>query len=196
MGLGNPGPDYAETRHNVGFRVVERWVARRGWRLETDAALASRVARGRLGALEVAVLLPQTFMNRSGRAVADAVAHFGIADPEHLLVVYDDLDLPLGRLRLRPAGGAGGHRGLGDIQAWLGREDFPRLRVGIGRPDDATEVIDYVLSPFSPAEEAQLAETLERGVEAIEDVLQSGTRAAMNRVNAPPPRAAAAGDTD
>jgi PTH1 family peptidyl-tRNA hydrolase len=134
-------------------------------------------------------MTPQTFMNRSGRAVARALEHFGVADPEHLLVVYDDLDLPLGRLRLRPGGGAGGHRGLGDIQAWLGREDFPRLRVGIGRPADSGEVIDYVLSAFSPAELTQLPETLARGVDAIEDILRSGTRAAMNRVNAPPPRA-------
>lgn len=186
-GLGNPGPEYAETRHNIGFGVVECWAARRGWRFERVAALESRVALGRVGDSELALLMPQTFMNRSGRAVVRALVHFGIADPEQLLVVYDDLDLPFGRLRLRPSGGAGGHRGLGDIQARLERHDFPRLRVGIGRPAEADEVIDHVLSPFSPDESRALGVVLERGVTALEDVLRNGTRAAMNRVNAPPP---------
>ena len=187
MGLGNPGPDYAATRHNVGSRTVEAWALRRGWRLERVAALESLVATGGFARHDVALQLPQTFMNRSGRAVAKALEHFLVADPEHLLVVYDDLDLPFGRLRLRPLGGAGGHRGLEDIQDWLGREDFPRLRVGIGRPADSSDVIDSVLSSFSPEEQKRLDGVLDGAVDAIEDAQRSGIRAAMNRVNAPPP---------
>jgi PTH1 family peptidyl-tRNA hydrolase len=189
VGLGNPGPDYAATRHNVGSRTVEAWALRRGWRLERVAALESLVATGRFARQDVAVALqlPQTFMNRSGRAVAKALEHFLVADPEHLLVVYDDVDLPFGRLRLRPLGGTGGHRGLEDIQDWLGREDFPRLRVGIGRPADSSDVIDYVLSSFSPEEQKRLDGVLDGAVDAIEDAQRNGIRAAMNRVNAPPP---------
>ncbi len=125
-------------------------------------------------------------MNRSGGAVMRAVAHFGLAEPGSLLVVYDDLDLPFGRLRLRGAGGAGGHRGLSDIQHALERSDMPRLRVGIGHPGPEGDVVDYVLSPFSAAETAALGPLLGRGADALDDILRHGVAAAMNRVNAPP----------
>lgn len=188
VGLGNPGPAYAATRHNVGFDVVECWVARRGWHFQPEPELESRCAQGRLGERPTIALLPQTFMNRSGRAVAHAIERFAIEDPGDLLVVLDDLDLPFGRLRLRPSGGAGGHRGLADIQGVLGREDFPRLRIGIGRPASSGDVVDFVLSPFSPDEARTLGAIHERGADAIDLALTEGPRAAMNRVNATPSR--------
>ncbi len=187
VGLGNPGPEYTDTRHNVGVRVVEAWAARRGWGFAAAPALESQVASGGFGDVEVALLLPQTFMNRSGRAVAWAAAHYGLADAGELLELDDDLDLPFGRLRLRAGGGAGGHRGLDDIQRVLERNDMPRLRVGIGHPGPGGDVVDYVLSPFSASETAALGELLTRGADALDAILRHGVAAAMNRVNAPPP---------
>jgi PTH1 family peptidyl-tRNA hydrolase len=183
VGLGNPGPEYAETRHNVGFRVVELVAARHG------IALAERRFRGRFGTgrvrgVEVALLEPETWMNLSGRSVIEAVRELPLEDvTRDLLVVYDDLDLPFGRLRIRPAGGAGGHKGLGDIQDRLRRNDFPRLRFGIGRPPPGDDPVDYVLSPFGP-EAVGLAARLDAAADAVEAIWLEGVEAAMNRFNA------------
>jgi PTH1 family peptidyl-tRNA hydrolase len=186
VGLGNPGARYAATRHNVGFRVVERLAARHGTVFEASQALAGRVARLVVGGLDCALLEPETFMNRSGESVAAALARWPELAPERdLLVVYDDLDLPLGRLRLRPGGSAGGHRGIADIARALATNTLPRLRFGIGHPGSAAAVADWVLEPFLAEEEAErLPAAIDRAAEAVVCVLTDGLGTAMDRFNA------------
>jgi len=195
VGLGNPGSRYAGTRHNVGFRVVESWAAHSGIALDEERFLG-RFGRGRfepgsVGGFDVAVLEPLTYMNRSGAALAEALSGLSLEDPtSELLVVFDDVDLPFGRLRLRPSGSAGGHRGLGDVIERLGRSDFPRLRFGVGRPETDQDTRDWVLEPFTRAEEGALPGRLRAAVEAINDAFAAGVSDAMNRVNrAPSPEA-------
>jgi len=192
VGLGNPGPEYEHTRHNVGFRVVERFAARHRVALVPEKRLHGRFGTGRVAGAALGILEPLTWMNRSGGAVAAAIDAHPLDPASDLLVVYDDLDLPFGRLRLRPSGGAGGHNGLADIQERLGRSDFARLRVGIGRPPVATDVIDYVLAPFDAGEIASLDGLLDSACDAIEAALREGVARAMNRINAAP--AAPVGD--
>ncbi len=186
VGLGNPGPRYAATRHNAGFRVVERLARRHGIALD-QARFRGHLGRGRARGVEIALIEPQTFMNRSGSSVLEALDGLGIDDPgAALLVVYDDLDLPFGRLRVRPGGGAGGHRGLADIQERLGRDDFPRLRFGIGRPPPGEDPVAYVLAPFAPDEEEALGARLECAADAVETILVEGVTPAMDRFNPAP----------
>jgi PTH1 family peptidyl-tRNA hydrolase len=190
VGLGNPGPRYADTRHNVGVRVLERFAREHALALDT-LRFASRFGSGSFandGArLDVALLAPETFMNRSGEVVAEAVAELEIADvASDLLVVLDDVDLPFGRLRLRAAGGAGGHRGLADLIERLARKDFARLRFGVGRPAPDQETADHVLEAFSAEEQALLPERIERAARAVEVTLRSGVAAAMNEFNRDP----------
>jgi len=193
VGLGNPGPEYADTRHNVGFRVVERLAARWGVALARNRPLRARYGEGTLDGLPVGLLEPWTWMNLSGRAVLAAVRELPLADPSRdLLVVYDDLDLPFGRLRIRPGGGAGGHNGLADIQDRLQRSDFPRLRFGIGRPPPGADPVEYVLAPFDEAQARALDERLELAADAVEAILHDGVEAAMNRFNASRPEEAGA----
>ncbi len=190
VGLGNPGSEYGETRHNVGFRIVERVGARHGIALGRDRKLRALFGTGRIDAVEVGLLLPQTWMNLSGRAVVAAVDGLGIGPlSEDLLVAYDDLDLPFGRLRVRPGGGAGGHNGLGDIQDRLRRNDFPRLRFGIGRPPPDEDPVEYVLAPFDAEQAEALDARLDAAADAIEAVLREGVETAMNRFNAASPPA-------
>lgn len=190
VGLGNPGPDYADTRHNVGVQVLEHFAG--AHRIALDhRRFASRFGSGRLrsaaGVLDVALLAPQTFMNRSGTAVAGAVTELGLADlSESLLVIFDDVDLPFGRLRLRPSGGAGGHRGLADVIERLGSREFPRLRFGVGRPPAGGDTAEHVLEGFSAEERAALPRHLERAVRALEAALEHGVAAAMNAFNRDP----------
>jgi PTH1 family peptidyl-tRNA hydrolase len=191
VGLGNPGPEYEATRHNVGFRVVERLAARRGIALRREPQLAGRFGLGRVAGEPTGLLAPETWMNRSGRAVAAALDAHPLDPAAELIVVYDDLDLPFGRLRLRPRGGAGGHNGLGDIQDVLGRSDFPRLRFGIGRPPPGVDPVDYVLAPRSADEAAALDARLDAACDAIELAFARGVAFAMNAVNAAPPDEAA-----
>jgi PTH1 family peptidyl-tRNA hydrolase len=191
VGLGNPGPDYERTRHNVGFRIVETLAARHRVELRWEARLHAHFGTGRVDGVEVALLEPQTYMNRSGGAVLAALDAHPIDPREDLLVVYDDLDLPFGRLRLRPAGGAGGHNGIGDIAERLGHNEFARLRFGIGRPLAGQDPVAYVLAPFAPGEEERLPERLAAACDAVEAALADGVLRAMNRVNAPPAEAPA-----
>jgi PTH1 family peptidyl-tRNA hydrolase len=188
VGLGNPGRRYEATRHSVGFQIVERFAAR--WGIELgEHRFGGRFGRGSVqggegGPLEVAVFEPETFMNRSGAAVAEALWGLGVVDPAaDLLVVLDDVDLPFGRLRVRPSGGAGGHRGLGDVIEVLERSDFARLRFGVGRPPAPLDTAEWVLEPFSEEEEAQLGERIEAASEALATALFEGVVAAMNRFN-------------
>jgi PTH1 family peptidyl-tRNA hydrolase len=183
VGLGNPGSRYADTRHNVGFRVVERFAERH--RIALDAQrFEGRFGRARLGGLDVGLLLPETMMNLSGAAVGAALRMLPVGDPtEDLVLVFDDLDLPFGRLRLRPDGGAGGHRGMQDVIARLGGGDFPRLRVGIGRPPPEMDPVAYVLARFAPEERRQLPALLDAAAGALDATLRDGVTMAMNRVN-------------
>jgi PTH1 family peptidyl-tRNA hydrolase len=190
VGLGNPGPEYEPTRHNVGFRAVERLAARHAIALAPEKRLHGRFGAGRIGGCEVGILEPATWMNRSGRAVLAALEAHPLDPAADLLVVYDDLDLPFGRLRLRPGGGAGGHNGLGDVQEQLGRSDFPRLRFGVGRPPPGQDAVGYVLAPFDADEAQRLPERLDAACDAIEAALADGVERAMNRVNAPAPEEA------
>ena len=186
VGLGNPGSRYAGTRHNVGFRVVDALAARHGIALG-ERRFDGRFGRGPAGLASgepLGLLEPETFMNRSGASVAEAVGDFELDPSCDLIVVFDDADLPFGRLRLRGRGGDGGHNGLGDVLDWLETRDVPRLRFGIGRPDDPMDTRDWVLGRFGPDEEAELPELLARAADAIECFAEEGVVAAMNRFNA------------
>jgi PTH1 family peptidyl-tRNA hydrolase len=180
-GLGNPGPRYATNRHNVGFRCLELLAARHELAFDKRQKRAV-IASGAIHTRRIILAKPQTFMNESGRAVAP-LARFYKVQPERLLVVYDDLDLPLGTIRLRPEGGSGGHKGMRSIIEQIGTEAFPRLRIGIGRPPGQMDPAAYVLQDFSSEEEPLLEETLEHAVAAIEVWMSEGVEVAMNRYN-------------
>ncbi len=188
VGLGNPGRRYRGTRHNVGSDVVERVAAKLGVRLAGDAW--ARIARARFGRAAVLLAVPETYMNVSGEAVSDLARRRRVR-PQDLLVVHDDLDLPLGRLRLKPGNGAGGHNGVRSIIEHLGTKAFPRLRVGIGRPPARVAAETFVLERFTPEERTAIDEAVERAANAALAVVSDGLDAAMNRVNvreAPPAR--------
>jgi PTH1 family peptidyl-tRNA hydrolase len=190
VGLGNPGPRHARTRHNVGFRVAERFAEDHRIALVHEE-FGGRFGTGEIGgageAIPVAVLEPLTWMNRSGGSVAEAVAALPVPEPARdLLIVFDDVDLPFGRLRLRPAGGSGGHRGLADVIESLARDDFARLRFGVGRPAGGHDTRDHVLAGFSRDEELALPALVARAADAITLALTNGLAAAMNRYNPDP----------
>lgn len=181
VGLGNPGPDYSANRHNVGFRCVARLAAAH------DLAIGKRqkkakAAIGKIREKPVVIAQPQTFMNKSGYAVT-SLLHFYRVPLDQMLIIYDDLDLPLGSIRMRPSGGSGGHRGMRSIIGQLSSREFPRLRIGISRPPGRMDPADYVLQDFSPDEEALLDDVLEQAVGAIEAWLCDGVEAAMSRYN-------------
>ncbi len=180
VGLGNPGPDYANTRHNVGFRVVERVAAQSGIALETRK-FGAILGTGKVAGEPAALLLPQTFMNLSGEAVG-AAARFWKVDPAQVVVAHDELDLELGRVQLKVGGGTGGHNGLKSVVAHLGPE-FVRVRVGIGRPPPRWDAADYVLKGFSKAEEEIAEQQVEVAAEATAAVVKNGTKKAMNDFN-------------
>lgn len=180
-GLGNPGPEYAGNRHNVGFRCVDRLAERHGLDFHKRQKQA-QVALGTIEGRRVILAKPQTFMNKSGLSVA-RLAGFYKVDLERLMVVYDDLDLPPGTIRMRPAGGSGGHRGMASIIRQLGERDFPRLRIGIGRPPGRMDPAAYVLQDFSADEDALIDETLARAVDALETWLTEGVEIGMSRYN-------------
>ena len=184
VGLGNPGTRYSRTRHNVGFLVVERLSERH--RIPLDRrAYAGRIGRGRVGAGSAVLLEPWTFMNASGDSVARACQGLALEDVSRdLVLVYDDVDLPFGRLRVRPGGSSGGHQGVSDVIECLGREDFARLRFGVGRSE--ADTVDHVLRGFTRIEEGRMARHLDRAVDALETVLAEGVERAMNRFNAVP----------
>lgn len=191
VGLGNPGLKYAGTRHNAGFLVAERFAADRRIAL-CEERFCGRfgsgfTSGGSAGRLEVGVLEPATYMNCSGAAVVEAVAELPVENPrQDLLIVLDDMDLPFGRLRLRPSGGAGGHRGLADILERLGSREVPRLRFGVGRPREEAGAVEHVLQRFSPDEEQSLPGQIERAARAVAAALFEGVTPAMNEYNRDP----------
>lgn len=182
VGLGNPGEEYAHTRHNAGFQCLGV-LARRARLSFREKRAHARVAVGEVAGRPVVLARPYTFMNRSGAAAAGLLRWLGLP-PERLLVVYDDLDLPAGTIRLRARGGAAGHKGMTSILAALGTDEFSRLRLGIGRPaDPAQDPMEYVLVPFAAQEEKEWAPVLERAADAVECFLREGIVAAMDRFN-------------
>ena len=187
VGLGNPGKTYAHNRHNVGFQCLNyfaRLHSIRFWHRQCHA----RVGAGKISGEKLLLARPGTFMNLSGKSVACLVRKHKIPLSD-LLVIYDDLDLPLGKIRLRQGGSSGGHKGMNSIISALGSEDFPRIRVGIGRPDGEKQstsedaIVRYVLSDFSRQEEAMIKPVLTTVAEAIDCFLTQGVTAAMNKFN-------------
>ncbi|MGD2116436.1 MAG: aminoacyl-tRNA hydrolase [Acidobacteriota bacterium] len=184
VGLGNPGERYRDTRHNLGFRVVRELARRRGVRvdrLECNALVGALVGEGD-GLL---LVLPQTYMNRSGHALRCLRERRGL-QPDRTLVVYDEVQLPLGRLRLRPGGSPGGHRGMESVVENLRTDQVPRLRLGCAGedgPPSGDDLVDYVLSPFDEAERATAEAMIEQAADACEAWLEEGAEAAMNRFN-------------
>jgi peptidyl-tRNA hydrolase, PTH1 family len=187
VGLGNPGEQYARTRHNVGWMVLDRMAERAGWAGHGRTRDASTVVMGRYRGLDLLLAKPLTYMNDSGVAVRKVLARQR-APLHEMLVVVDDFSLPFGKLRFREGGSAGGHNGLRSIIAELGGEGFPRLRVGIGEPD--RDAVDHVLSVFQPAERQRLDELLDAAADAVEAWARDGLSKAANRYNAYTLRAA------
>lgn len=181
VGLGNPGPRYAGTRHNVGCRVLEHLAAEGGLAF-APGGYEAEVASGELAGVAVLLLKPQAFMNRSGSSVA---AWLGFLDipAARLVVVHDDLDLPLGRLRVVGGAGAAGHRGVASIQEALGTQAFPRVRVGIGRPREGEEAAERVLEEFAPEELPTVAEVVNRAAGAVRALVCEGLTTVMDRYN-------------
>lgn len=182
VGLGNPGPRYAETPHNAGFVVCERFAARHRFPAPSTK-FAGRFTRGRAFGHDVGVLQPQTYMNLSGDSVAQALRYLPV-EPHELVVVFDEMDIPSGRLRLRKAGGHGGHNGLRSIIERLGSQDFPRIRVGIGRPPQGRDPTGHLLSKVHADERERYSATIDLAVDALDCFLEKGFEAAMNRFNA------------
>ncbi len=181
VGLGNPGRKYYGNRHNAGFHVVDRLAAANGLHFKKRRNRA-RLALGTIEETRVVLVKPQTYMNLSGEAVA-GVARFYKVPPDRILVIFDDLDLPLGSLRLRWKGGAGGHKGVASIIARLNSRDFPRLRIGIGRPPGRMSPEAYVLQDFKDEKKLIMEETYQRAIEAIQVALRDGFEMAMNQFN-------------
>ncbi len=181
VGLGNPGRQYLHSRHNVGFRCLDL-VAQRHQVQLADRRRNATIGQGRIEDHPVVLAKPRTFMNRSGIAVRYLLDRFHGSVPQ-LLIVADDMDLPLGKLRLRPGGSSGGHLGLQSIIDELGSQDFPRLRIGIGRPGGATAPVAHVLGKFPSGEELLVVEAVERAAEALAVFLAEGIDTAMNRFN-------------
>ncbi len=183
MGLGNPGPEYVETRHNAGFRLADHLVAR--WRLgPLRRGDRARIAEGVWNGHPVRVLEPQTYMNRSGAALAPLLALEGFEPSRDLLILSDEVALPLGRFRLRGAGSAGGHNGLKSIEGALRRQDYARLRIGVGPvPPGLDELTDYVLGTFPVEEREALDALLDPMADAVETWLDQGIEQAMAKHN-------------
>jgi len=186
LGLGNPGPEYAGHRHNVGFWCADHLASRVGVRLRRSGDAWAAV--GQLAGTPVVVAKPRTYMNRSGRAARQLLAlHAG--KTTDLLVIHDDVDLALGSLRIKQGGGHGGHNGLRSIIQEIGANDFFRIRLGVGRPEDQNEdLADWVLSDFREEERSVALALAERAADAVETVLNAGVAAAMNLHNVPPAR--------
>jgi PTH1 family peptidyl-tRNA hydrolase len=181
VGLGNPGEEYARTRHNVGAEVVELLAKRHGATLKKGKERA-RVDQVRIGPSLVALAIPLTYMNDSGLAVAPLVRRYGV-EPEQLVVVQDELDLPVGVLKVKRGGGLAGHNGLRSIKSHLHSDAFLRVRIGVGKPVSKEHGVDHVLKKFSKRERTEIDVVIEEAADAVEAIIADGIDAAMNRVN-------------
>ena len=187
VGLGNPGTKYEGTRHNIGFMALEQMASREGFSFRQQSKLHGLAAEHGIGDSRLRLLMPQTYMNDSGRSIRAALDWFGFT-PEQLLVLVDDMDIPLGRLRLRAQGSAGGHNGLRSTIQHLGTQAFPRLRIGIGAPADnpaerRARTVSHVLGPFSRAEQSEVDAVLDGVLEAIQRIQRQGLDRAGNWIN-------------
>ncbi len=189
IGLGNPGKIYARNRHNVGYRCVAH--LSKLYSIETNRRLChSQVGTGQITEVKVVLAKPVTFVNQSGEAAGCLLRSYDLA-PGDLIVIHDDLDLPLGKLRLRPDGSAGGHKGMNSIISALSSEDIPRIKVGIGRPmnpdgtaiTDEDRIVDYVLNDFTPKEDDIIKAAIAQVARAVQSILTEGFTAAMNKFN-------------
>ena len=183
VGLGNPGAEYAETRHNAGFWFCERLADKLGVRFSHESRFHGLVANAREAG--VWLLMPQTFMNRSGQAIG-ALARFYRIEPSEILVVHDELDIPPGQLRLKFGGGLGGHNGLKDTSAHLGTHDYWRLRIGIGHPGDRSDVVNFVLKPARREEQQQIDEAIDKALVAWPQLARGELNATATKLNARP----------
>lgn len=181
VGLGNPGAEYARTRHNVGAEVVEILAKRHGARLRKGKERAE-VDEVVVGGRRLALAVPTTYMNDSGAAVSALARRHGV-EPSQIVIVHDELDLPVAALKLKAGGGLAGHNGLRSVKAHLKTDEFLRVRIGVGKPRSKEQGVDHVLNKFSKAERAQIDVTLEEAADAVEMILADGIDAAMNRVN-------------
>lgn len=186
MGLGNPGAEYERSRHNVGAEVVELLAERHGGRLRRGKEHA-RADEVRVAGKRLALAVPSTYMNDSGQAVAPLVRRYGVEDDLHaLVVVHDELDLPVGRLKLKVGGGLAGHNGLRSIKAHLHDDDFVRLRIGVGKPPSKEQGANHVLKRVPKAERLELDVAVQVAADAVEWILTDGVESAMNRLNTRP----------
>ena len=181
-GLGNPGRAYSGTRHNAGFAVMDELARRAEADFRTSVRRPLAVAEAELGGRRVLLVKPLAFMNQSGPPLVELMRRKGVA-PKEMLVVVDDVELPPGKLRLRKQGGAGGHNGLRSIIDSLGADDFPRLRVGVGRPAPGEDMVGHVLTRFRPEERAAMEEAVQRAADAAACALEFGLDKAMNEYN-------------
>jgi PTH1 family peptidyl-tRNA hydrolase len=191
VGLGNPGPDYARTRHNAGFWLVDELARRHGGTFRHEGKHQAELARIRIGGQEIWLAKPMTFMNRSGGPVSSVLGFYKIS-PAEMLVAHDEIDLPSGTVRLKDAGGHGGHNGLRDLIAAQG-DGFWRLRIGVGHPGTKDVVVDHVLDRAGKDEQRIIDETIVAGADAIEVMLRDGAQIAMNKLHS---RAAKAVEKD
>ena len=181
VGLGNPGRKYRFTRHNTGFLVIDELASRNGVDLE-ERRYKARFGRGLIKEHEAILAKPLTFMNLSGLAVGRIMKVFNLKEKD-LIVIHDDVDIDFGRIRIRHGGGHGGHKGIESIQDLLGDSGFTRIKVGIGRPKEYTDLNDYVLEPFSDDERIPLREIIGRATESVETLICEGVQVAMSRFN-------------
>lgn len=183
VGLGNPGAEYRETRHNAGAMLADRLADRLGARWRMEGKFFSELAIGRFGDWRVIVCKPQTYMNLSGEAVG-AVSRFYRISPDRVMVAADDADLPLGTIRMKPSGGTGGHNGLASVTSHLGTQDFPRIKIGIARPDQKVrDIAGHVLGNFPPEERQRMEKALQRAGLQLECWLKEGLQKAMSLYN-------------
>lgn len=180
-GLGNPGPEYERTRHNIGFRVADLLAERLGARFKRGRASAM-VAEARDGQVRVVLAKPTTYMNLSGNAIAPLAKYFKVP-VERVIVVHDEIDLPFGTLRVKVGGGTAGHNGLRSIVSSLGTPEFARVRLGVGRPAGRTEAADHVLDAFSKAEEKEAPILVAEAADAVQEMLRDGIDRTQNRIN-------------
>jgi PTH1 family peptidyl-tRNA hydrolase len=184
VGLGNPGAEYARTRHNAGFWLVDELARRHGGSFRHEGKHQAELARVRIGGDEIWLVKPMTYMNRSGGPVSSVLGFYKIA-PGQMLVAHDEIDLPSGTIRLKDAGGHGGHNGLRDLIAAQG-DGFWRLRIGVGHPGNSKEVVDFVLTRAGADEQRAIDETIAAGADAVEEMLRNGAQIAMNKLHSKP----------
>lgn len=179
-GLGNPGPEYARTRHNVGFDLIDALAEKHKIKID-KAKHKARFGLGTIEGVGVALVKPMTFMNLSGQAIAPILREFAVK-PDHLLVIADELDFPVGKVRMKPKGGTAGHNGHKSIKASLGTEEYPRIRIGI-HSENRNDTVDFVLAKFHPEERVDIDQVIGQSIRGIETLLSEGLERALNIIN-------------